>query len=134
VPQESPIFYTMVTERTVLGHKCVGGGTSKWFWMNKDGNPGCPLPSPEDALQNYTGGNLTVTGPKETASIFATYPAPYLSLNNGFLDQVGISGTPGRVPIFAFSLGTSAYCSDFGWNMELVLPWHPTQSLAACVG
>ncbi|KAF6073913.1 aquaporin 10 [Phyllostomus discolor] len=41
-----------------------------------------------DALQNYTGGNLTVTGPKETASIFATYPASYLSLNNGFLDQV----------------------------------------------
>ncbi|XP_023439428.1 aquaporin-10 [Dasypus novemcinctus] len=41
-----------------------------------------------DALQNYTGGNLTVTGPKETASIFATYPSPYLSLNNGFLDQV----------------------------------------------
>ncbi|XP_036611481.1 aquaporin-10 [Trichosurus vulpecula] len=41
-----------------------------------------------DALQNYTGGNLTVTGPKETASIFATYPAPYLSLQNGFLDQV----------------------------------------------
>ncbi|XP_021052600.1 aquaporin-10 [Mus pahari] len=41
-----------------------------------------------DALQNYTGGNLTVTGPKETASIFTTYPSPYLSLNNGFLDQV----------------------------------------------
>ncbi|KAM7318415.1 hypothetical protein ACRRTK_023152 [Alexandromys fortis] len=41
-----------------------------------------------DALQHYTGGNLTVTGPKETASIFATYPSPYLSLNNGFLDQV----------------------------------------------
>ncbi|XP_037356063.1 aquaporin-10 [Talpa occidentalis] len=41
-----------------------------------------------DALQNYTGGNLTVTGPKETASIFATYPAPYLTLKNGFLDQV----------------------------------------------
>ncbi|XP_032447572.1 aquaporin-10 isoform X2 [Lynx canadensis] len=41
-----------------------------------------------DALQNHTGGNLTVTGPKETASLFATYPAPYLSLNNGFLDQV----------------------------------------------
>uniref|UniRef100_A0A8C4PEY2 Aquaporin 10 n=1 Tax=Equus asinus asinus TaxID=83772 RepID=A0A8C4PEY2_EQUAS len=39
------------------------------------------------------GGNLTVTGPKETASIFATYPAPYLSLNNGFLDQVGVLGT-----------------------------------------
>ncbi|XP_021088673.2 aquaporin-10 [Mesocricetus auratus] len=41
-----------------------------------------------DALQHYTGGNLTVTGPKETASIFATYPSAYLSLNNGFLDQV----------------------------------------------
>ncbi|ELK02825.1 Aquaporin-10 [Pteropus alecto] len=41
-----------------------------------------------DALQNYTGGNLTVTGPQETASIFATYPASYLSLTGGFLDQV----------------------------------------------
>ncbi|XP_011364837.1 aquaporin-10 [Pteropus vampyrus] len=41
-----------------------------------------------DALQNYTGGNLTVTGPLETASIFATYPASYLSLTGGFLDQV----------------------------------------------
>lgn len=45
-----------------------------------------------DALQNYTGGNLTVAGPKEMGSIFATYPAPYLSLSNGFLDQVGIRG------------------------------------------
>eukprot|EP00069_Balaena_mysticetus_P016141 bmy_09702T0 len=44
------------------------------------------------ALQNYTGGNLTVTGPKETASIFVTYPVPYLSLSNGFLDQVGMRG------------------------------------------
>lgn len=54
------------------------------------------VPSPADALWSYTGGNLTVTGPKETASIFATYPAPYLSLNNGFLDQVGVSGDPGK--------------------------------------
>lgn len=53
-----------------------------------------PSPAPADALQNYTGGNLTVTGPKETASIFATYPAPYLSLSGGFLDQVGARGTP----------------------------------------
>lgn len=48
-----------------------------------------------DALQNCTSGNLTMTGPNETASIFATYPAPYLSLNNGFLDQVGVRGRPG---------------------------------------
>lgn len=42
-----------------------------------------------------------MTGPKETASIFATYPAPYLSLNNGFLDQVGVRGRPGKAPVFA---------------------------------
>lgn len=37
-----------------------------------------------------------MTGPKETASIFATYPASYLSLKNGFLDQVPVRGPPGR--------------------------------------
>ncbi|XP_013925039.1 PREDICTED: aquaporin-7-like, partial [Thamnophis sirtalis] len=31
------------------------------------------------ALQDYTGGNLTVTGPTATAGIFATYPAPFVS-------------------------------------------------------
>ncbi|CAH2327315.1 aquaporin-10 [Pelobates cultripes] len=41
-----------------------------------------------DAIQDYTKGNLTVYGPRETASIFSSYPAPYLSLSNGFLDQV----------------------------------------------
>ncbi|XP_029437617.1 aquaporin-10 [Rhinatrema bivittatum] len=41
-----------------------------------------------DAIHNYCSGNLTVTGPRETASIFATYPASYLSAWNGFLDQV----------------------------------------------
>ncbi|KAM5129700.1 aquaporin-10 [Mantella aurantiaca] len=41
-----------------------------------------------DAIQSYTGGNLTVYGPRETASIFTSYPAPYLSIANGFLDQV----------------------------------------------
>ncbi|XP_054839441.1 aquaporin-10 isoform X2 [Eublepharis macularius] len=41
-----------------------------------------------DAIHHYSNGTLTVTGPRETASIFATYPAPYLSLRNGFLDQV----------------------------------------------
>ena len=60
--------------------------------------------SPTDALQNYTGGNLTVTGPKETASIFATYPAPYLSLKNGFLDQVDVRGSPWRTLTFVPAL------------------------------
>ncbi|XP_062453575.1 aquaporin-10 [Rhea pennata] len=41
-----------------------------------------------DAIQNYSNGTLAVSGPRETASIFATYPADYLSLRNGFLDQV----------------------------------------------
>lgn len=38
------------------------------------------VPYSTDALQNYTGGNLTVAGPKEMASIFATYPAPPIYL------------------------------------------------------
>ncbi|OCT98920.1 aquaporin-7 [Xenopus laevis] len=41
-----------------------------------------------EAMYNYCGGNFTVTGPNETASIFATYPQPYLSIGGGFLDQV----------------------------------------------
>lgn len=41
-----------------------------------------------EAIQHYCGGNLTVTGVKATAGIFATYPAPYLSLMGGFVDQV----------------------------------------------
>ncbi|XP_035248109.1 aquaporin-7 [Anguilla anguilla] len=41
-----------------------------------------------DAMLNYCGGNFTVAGPRATAGIFATYPAPYLSLPGGFLDQV----------------------------------------------
>lgn len=41
-----------------------------------------------EAIYDYCGGNLTVTGAKATAGIFATYPAPYLSLMAGFIDQV----------------------------------------------
>ncbi|XP_058841981.1 aquaporin-7 isoform X2 [Acipenser ruthenus] len=41
-----------------------------------------------DALFEFCGGNFTVTGPRATAGIFATYPAPYLSVGGGFLDQV----------------------------------------------
>lgn len=36
----------------------------------------------------FSNGKLEVTGPNATAQIFATYPAPYLSLVNGFADQV----------------------------------------------
>ncbi|XP_025066323.1 aquaporin-9 isoform X2 [Alligator sinensis] len=41
-----------------------------------------------DALMQYSDGELTVTGPNATAHIFATYPAPHLSLINGFVEQV----------------------------------------------
>lgn len=41
-----------------------------------------------EAIHNYCGGNLTVAGERATAGIFATYPAPYLSLPAGFIDQV----------------------------------------------
>lgn len=42
-----------------------------------------------DAIQFYSGGHLTVSGPKATAGIFSTYPADYLSLWGGIMDQVG---------------------------------------------
>lgn len=41
-----------------------------------------------DATMNFSGGVLTVYGPNETASIFATYPSEYLTLGRSFLDQV----------------------------------------------
>ncbi|XP_034022988.1 aquaporin-7 [Thalassophryne amazonica] len=41
-----------------------------------------------EAIHDYSGGILTVTGLKGTAGIFATYPAPYLSIKGGFIDQV----------------------------------------------
>ncbi|XP_035284278.1 aquaporin-10-like [Anguilla anguilla] len=41
-----------------------------------------------DAIMHFSNGQLTVTGPTATAGIFATYPADYLSLWSGFVDQV----------------------------------------------
>ncbi|NXJ99903.1 AQP10 protein, partial [Corythaixoides concolor] len=41
-----------------------------------------------DAIWYYSNGTLSASGPLETASIFATYPADYLSISNGFVDQV----------------------------------------------
>ncbi|NXF38426.1 AQP3 protein, partial [Nyctibius bracteatus] len=40
-----------------------------------------------DALHSYTKGNFTVTGPTATASIFATYPSPCVSLLGGFFTE-----------------------------------------------
>ncbi|XP_076610549.1 aquaporin-10b [Chaetodon auriga] len=41
-----------------------------------------------DAIRAYGGGELTVSGPTATAGIFSTYPADYLSLWGGVVDQV----------------------------------------------
>ena len=44
--------------------------------------------SASDAIMDFSGGVLTVYGPNETASIFATYPSEYMTLGRSFLDQV----------------------------------------------
>lgn len=41
-----------------------------------------------DSIMNFSGGVLTVYGPNETASIFATYPLEHMTLGRSFLDQV----------------------------------------------
>uniref|UniRef100_A0A3Q3X967 Uncharacterized protein n=1 Tax=Mola mola TaxID=94237 RepID=A0A3Q3X967_MOLML len=41
-----------------------------------------------DAIQAFSGGELTVTGPTATAGIFSTFPADYLSVWGGVVDQV----------------------------------------------
>lgn len=41
-----------------------------------------------DAMAAFDGGLRQVAGPQGTAGIFATYPAAYLSLLGGFVDQV----------------------------------------------
>ncbi|XP_041030986.1 aquaporin-9-like [Carcharodon carcharias] len=41
-----------------------------------------------DAFMAFDGGNLAITGENATAQIFSSYPAPHLSLANGFADQI----------------------------------------------
>ncbi|KAJ1181710.1 hypothetical protein NDU88_006912 [Pleurodeles waltl] len=41
-----------------------------------------------DAFMSFADGKLAVSGPNATAHIFATYPAPFLSIINGFAEQV----------------------------------------------
>nr|XP_008164587.1 aquaporin-7 [Chrysemys picta bellii] len=40
-----------------------------------------------DALCEYSDGHFIVTGPNGTAGIFATYPAPYMTLLGGFVNE-----------------------------------------------
>ncbi|XP_069796472.1 aquaporin-9-like [Narcine bancroftii] len=41
-----------------------------------------------DGIHSVDNGTLSVTGPRATAFIFGTYPAPFLTLANGFIDQL----------------------------------------------
>ncbi|XP_055076875.2 aquaporin-10b [Misgurnus anguillicaudatus] len=41
-----------------------------------------------DAIMHFSGGHLTVDGATATAGIFSTYPADYLSLWGGVVDQI----------------------------------------------
>ncbi|XP_070260502.1 aquaporin-9 isoform X2 [Myotis yumanensis] len=41
-----------------------------------------------DGIMSFADGKLLIVGENATAIIFATYPAPYLSLANAFADQV----------------------------------------------
>ncbi|XP_053787920.1 aquaporin-7-like isoform X2 [Vidua chalybeata] len=40
-----------------------------------------------DAIYDYSNGNFTVSGPKATAMIFSTYPAPNVSLQGAFFTE-----------------------------------------------
>lgn len=41
-----------------------------------------------DAIDDFDGGVRHVIGPEGTAAIFASYPATYLGVFNGLIDQV----------------------------------------------
>ncbi|KAL7980295.1 hypothetical protein Chor_014624 [Crotalus horridus] len=62
--------------------------TGKMKWVKFPGPALLPVASSTDALMFYTNGIFAVKGPNATAHIFATYPQEYLSLTNGFADQM----------------------------------------------
>ncbi|KAM9623246.1 aquaporin-10 isoform 3-T3 [Morphnus guianensis] len=82
-----------------------------------------------DAIQRYSNGTLTTSGPWETASIFATYPADYLSLSNGFLDQVGAgAGSPQTPPALPVPVALSFPASPTGDGHSAADRGHPGHS------
>ena len=50
-----------------------------------------------DALNEFDGGVRQVLGPKGTAGIWGTYPQSFLSIGNGFGDQVNTRDKTGVV-------------------------------------
>ncbi|GAB1294410.1 Aquaporin-9 [Apodemus speciosus] len=46
-----------------------------------------------DGLMAFADGNLLITGENATAFIFATYPAPFISMPGAFVDQVLLSSS-----------------------------------------
>ncbi|XP_054038434.1 aquaporin-10 isoform X1 [Rissa tridactyla] len=89
-----------------------------------------------DAIWHYSNGTLTTSGPRETASIFATYPADYVSIANGFLDQVGAgvgcTQTPPVVPIPAVLSCRAGPAGDRHRDADLGRSGHHGHPQQAC--
>uniref|UniRef100_A0A8C6TQV4 Aquaporin 10a n=1 Tax=Neogobius melanostomus TaxID=47308 RepID=A0A8C6TQV4_9GOBI len=104
-----------------------------------------------DAIMDFSGGVLTVYGPNETASIFATYPTEFLSLSRSFLDQVvgtamlllcilclgismSMSGNCGAAINPARDLGPRLFSLTAGWGTELLQLWFWVPLVAPLIG
>ncbi|EGT36325.1 hypothetical protein CAEBREN_16306 [Caenorhabditis brenneri] len=83
-----------------------------------------------DAINVFEGGNRTVTGPTATASIFATYPGPFLGTFNAIVDQIagtlvlclGVAAITDRrneIPSFLQPAWIGALLSFLGMSMAL---------------
>uniref|UniRef100_A0A8R1I1X2 Aquaporin n=1 Tax=Caenorhabditis japonica TaxID=281687 RepID=A0A8R1I1X2_CAEJA len=83
-----------------------------------------------DAINAYEGGNRTVTGPTATASIFATYPGPFLGTFNAVVDQIAgtivlcigvaaISDRRNGIPSFLQPVWIGGLLSFIGMSMAL---------------
>uniref|UniRef100_A0A8C8RDM1 Uncharacterized protein n=1 Tax=Pelusios castaneus TaxID=367368 RepID=A0A8C8RDM1_9SAUR len=80
------------------------------------------------ALCEHSGGKFIVTGPNGTAGIFATYPAPYMSLLGGFLDEVSAQGFPATA-LLAVLIGILVLVSGMAMETEAGYPINPSRDL-----
>uniref|UniRef100_A0A1I7UCN6 Aquaporin-3 n=1 Tax=Caenorhabditis tropicalis TaxID=1561998 RepID=A0A1I7UCN6_9PELO len=83
-----------------------------------------------DAINVFEEGNRTVTGPTATASIFATYPGPFLGTFNAIVDQIAgtlvlclgvaaITDKRNEIPSFLQPAWIAALLSFLGMSMAL---------------
>ncbi|PIC34169.1 hypothetical protein B9Z55_013902 [Caenorhabditis nigoni] len=83
-----------------------------------------------DAINAFEGGNRTVTGHTATASIFATYPGPFLGTFNAIVDQIAgtlvlclgvaaITDSRNEIPSFLQPVWIAGLLSFLGMSMAL---------------